>query len=91
MKAHGNGLPETCASNLLRTVRGEVAYDRVRGRNGSLIHRPNVTDEIVSDAEWLLSIYEPRVNVKNTNEIAESAISGEFDFLIETKREEGEA
>ena len=34
MQAHGNGNPETCASNLLRTIRGEVPYDRVRGRDG---------------------------------------------------------
>ena len=28
MRASGNGSPEVCAANLLRIVRGEVAYDR---------------------------------------------------------------
>ena len=51
MKAHGNGNPETCAFNLLRIVRGEIPYDRVRGRDGTLIDRPNVTDEAAADAE----------------------------------------
>ena len=62
MKAHGNGKPETCASNLLRIVRGEVAYDRVRGRDGALVDQPNATDEAVADAEWVLETYEPRVD-----------------------------
>ena len=52
MKASGNGSPETCASNLLRIVRGEVPYDRVRGRDGALVDQPNATDEAVADAEW---------------------------------------
>ena len=37
MRASGNGSPEVCAANLLRIVRGEVAYDRVRGVDGTLI------------------------------------------------------
>mgnify|MGYP000199385274 FL=1 len=41
-----------CAANLLRIVRGEVAYDRVRGVDGTLIDKPNATDEAVADAEW---------------------------------------
>jgi len=59
MKAHGNGTPETCASNLLRIVRGEVPYDRVRGRDGALVDQPNAIDEAVADAEWVLETYEP--------------------------------
>lgn len=45
MRASGNGSPEVCAANLLRIVRGEVAYDRVRGVDGTLIDKPNATDE----------------------------------------------
>ena len=65
MKAHGNGNPETCASNLLRIVRGEVPYDRVRGRDGALVDQPNATDEAAADAEWVLETYEPRVNAES--------------------------
>ena len=51
MRAQGNGLPQVCAANLLRTVRGEVAYDRLRGRDGALIDQPNATDAAAADAE----------------------------------------
>lgn len=61
MKAHGNGNPETCAANLLRIVRGEVAYDRVRGRDPRPIDNPSSMVDAVADAEWLLENYEPRV------------------------------
>lgn len=61
MKAHGNGNPETCAANLLRIVRGEVAYDRVRGRDARLIDNPSSRVDAVADAEWVLENYEPRV------------------------------
>ena len=57
MRKSGNGLPEICAANLLRIVRGEVPYDRVRGRDGALVDQPNATDEAVADdaAAWYLS------------------------------------
>ena len=90
MKAHGNGTPETCASNLLRIVRGEVPYDRVKGRDGSLIDQPNATDEAVADIEWLMETYEPRVTVESVEENAEAALSGDFSALVNIKRKEDE-
>lgn len=90
MKAHGNGTPETCASNLLRIVRGEVPFDRVRGRDGALIDQPNATDEAIADAEWLLETYEPRVAVESVEAIAEAAITGDFSTLVNIKRKEEE-
>lgn len=90
MKAHGNGTPETCASNLLRIVRGEVPYDRVRGRDGSLVDQPNVTEEATADAEWLLETYEPRVTVESAETVAEAPISGDFATLVNFKRKEAE-
>lgn len=90
MKAHGNGIPETCASNLLRIVRGEVPFDRVRGRDGALIDQPNATDEAIADAEWLLETYEPRVAVESVEAIAEAAITGDFSTLVNIKRKEEE-
>ena len=88
MKAHGNGRPETCASNLLRIVRGEVPYDRVRGRDGALVDQPNVTDEAVADAEWLLENYEPRVEVESIEANPEAALSGDFSTLVNIKKKE---
>lgn len=90
MKAHGNGTPETCASNLLRIVRGEVPYDRVKGRDGSLVDRPNVTDEAITDAEWVLETYEPRVEIEDIETIPETPISGDFATLVNIKRKESE-
>lgn len=90
MKAHGNGRPETCASNLLRIVRGEIPYDRVRGRDGSLVDQPNATDEAIADAEWVLENYEPRVEVESIEANSEAAFSGDFSTLVNIKRKESE-
>lgn len=90
MKAHGNGNPETCASNLLRIVRGEVPYDRVRGRDGALVDQPNATDEAVADAEWVLETYEPRVNVESITGSGEAVKNGEFALLVDIDRKEDE-
>ena len=87
MKAHRNGAPETCAGNLLRIIRGEVPFDRVRGINGALIDKPNGIDEAVADAEWLLENYEPRVTCEGVEGVAE-AVPGEFSTLVTIKRKE---
>ena len=91
MKAHGNGTPETCASNLLRIVRGEVPYDRVRGRSAALVDQPNATDEAAADAEWVLETYEPRVNVESIEANPAAAFTGDFSTLVKIERKEEEA
>lgn len=90
MKAHGNGTPETCASNLLRIVRGEVAYDRVKGRDSVFIDQPNATDEAIADAEWLLETYEPRVKIESAEVNPEATSTGDFSALFNIKRKEDE-
>lgn len=89
MKAHGNGNPETCASNLLNIIRGEVPFDRVRGRDGALDFKPNADDEVKADAEWLLSTYEPRLNVSNTETIIEDELCG-YSVVATVDRKEDE-
>lgn len=64
MRAKGNGSPEVCVVNLLKITRGEVPFDRVRGRDSSLIDQPNAIDEAVADAEWVLETFEPRVDAE---------------------------
>lgn len=91
MKAHGNGTPETCASNLLHIVRGEVPFDRVRGRDGSLVDLPNATDEVIADAEWVLETYEPRVEVESAASQPNQPLTGDFGTLVNIKRREEEA
>ena len=90
MKAHGNGNPETCASNLLRIIRGEIPYDRVRGIDGSLIDQPNATDEARADAEWVLENYEPRVEVESIETEPDAVSAGDFSMLVKIKRKEDE-
>ena len=87
MKASGNGTPETCASNLLKIVRGEVPYDRVRGRDGALIDQPNAEDGIMADAEWLLGEYEPRVEITDISVDTDSA-AGDLELNVNIKRKE---
>ena len=88
MKAQGNGRPETCAFNLLRIIRGEIPFDRVRGRNGALIDNPSVSDEAQADANWVLSTYEPRVEIESMETNPEAASTGDFSTLINIKRKE---
>lgn len=88
MKAKGNGSPETCASNLLRIVRGEIPYDRVRGINGALVDQPNATAKATADARWLLETYEPRVEIESVNTTPDVALSGDFSTLVNIKRKE---
>ena len=90
MKAYGNGTPETCASNLLRMVRGEVPYDRMRGRDGSLIDQANVTNKAAADVRWLLETYEPRVEIESIDSISDAALTGDFAALVNIKRKEAE-
>ena len=43
MKASGNGTPQTCVQNLLKTTRGEVPYERIKGIDRTLIDKPSET------------------------------------------------
>lgn len=90
MRANGNGRPEVCASNLLRIVRGEVPYDRVRGRNGAIVDKPNATDEAIADAEWVLETYEPRVQADSIEANPEAALNGDFQTIATISRKEDE-
>lgn len=89
MRAHGNGNPEVCASNLLRITRGEVPYDRARGRDGTLVDQPNGQDDAIADAEWLLETYEPRINVDNIEINGKSVELGDFILTADILRKEG--
>ncbi len=90
MRAKGNGRPEVCAANLLRITRGEVPYDRIRGRDGALIDQPNAIEKAAADAEWLLQTYEPRVDAEAVTSDT-GALSGDFDTIVNiVKRKEDE-
>ena len=91
MKSNGNGTPEQCAVNLLLITRGEVPYDRIKGRDAALVDAPSAaaTGEAETDAEWLLSTYEPRLKVNSIDVAGSLASVGEFgvNAYISTRKE----
>lgn len=88
MRANGNGQPDVCAYNLIRTFRGEVPYSRVKGIDARNIDRPAnlVRAAIEEDAEWVIDTYEPRVDASGAVSSVLDAIHGDF-ALAETVTE----
>lgn len=86
MKAKGNGDPAQCVGNLLRLIRGEVPYERLKGLDPRLIDSPSSTaaQELVADAEWLIENYEPRVSLESIDLNAELAKVGHFSITAQT-------
>ena len=82
MKKTGNGKPEQCAVNLLRIVRGEVPFDRLRGVDGSLTDKPSSTavSLLREDMRWALGIYEPRMASASVDVLSEDAANGHFNI-----------
>ena len=80
MKAKGNGDPAQCVSNLLRLIRGEVPFERLKGLDPSLIDSPSsiAGPKLAADAQWLIENYEPRINLKSVDLEAELAKAGHF-------------
>ena len=87
MKAKGNGDPAQCVGNLLRLIRGEVPYERMKGLDPRLIDRPSATasQELMADAEWLIENYEPRVSLESIDLNTELAQSGHFSITAKTE------
>ena len=87
MKAKGNGDPAQCVGNLLRLIRGEVPYERMKGLDPRLIDRPSAisSQELMADAEWLIENYEPRVSLESIDLNAELAQSGHFSITAKTE------
>ena len=69
MLSSGNGNPMQCVSNLVRIVRGECVYDRVKGVDPTLIDKPsNIVNPLLrEDIRWLIRTYELRVNLDSVD------------------------
>lgn len=93
MLASGNGTPQQCTDNLLRTPRFSVPYERIKGINGALVDTPAASAgaEMAADAEWLLETYEPRVRVNNIEATKPEGV-GDFGIVadLSINFEEGE-
>ena len=91
MKASGNGNPKTCTENLLKCIRGEVPYERIKGLDSRIIDKPISEVQISArqDAEWLIETYEPRVQVKSINVAPEAFANGAFSITADvTERDD---
>lgn len=86
MKASGNGDPAQCVGNLLRLVRGEVPYERLKGIDALIIDSPSstVAADLIAEAEWLVENYEPRISLDSINLVAELAKAGHFNIKAAT-------
>lgn len=90
MKSSENGNPMQCVSNLVRIVRGECVYDRIKGIDPSYIDQPEeiAAPLFVADAKWLIQTYEPRVDVDTIDMSALMAEQGSFALNINARLEE---
>ena len=79
MLSKDNGNPAVCANNLIKIARGEVPYDRVKGVDLS-IDKPaaQAVDDVADDVTWLLSTYEPRVDVESVDVVPDDVKGGHF-------------
>jgi phage baseplate assembly protein W len=82
MKASGNGTPQTCVQNLLKTIRGEVPYERIKGIDRTLIDKPSQTagSDLTADVEFVVETYEPRVSLSSAELAALAADTGNFEL-----------
>ena len=82
MKASGNGTPQTCVQNLLKTIRGEVPYERIKGIDRTLIDKPSelAGPELATDVEFIVETYEPRVKLTDVELVALAAEVGGFEI-----------
>lgn len=82
MLKSGNGTPQQCAGNLLKTQRFSVPYERIKGINGAMVDRPAASagEEMAADAEWMLETYEPRISI---NGIKVNGYGNESNFTLD--------
>ena len=85
MKANGNGEPMQCVANLLRIIRGECPYDRIKGIDPTLIDQPTeiVAPLMQAEAKWLIDTYEPRMNADDIDIRALTSQNGSFALNVD--------
>ncbi len=62
MRMSGNGNPLICARNLMSMTLGECPFDRLRGRDPSMLSRPMGESQAMQNAKLILNLYEPRLD-----------------------------
>lgn len=82
MLSNGNSNAKITARNLIKTYRGEVPYDRIRGIDGSFTDKPisKVIDNIDNDVRETIEEYEPRADVID---VAVSLSNGKIEIELD--------
>ena len=91
MRSSGNGNPRVCAEILLKCVRGEVPYERVKGISPRIVDAPyaEARQTFAQDASLLIEIYEPRARLNYIDLIPVDAAQGGFNIAMELTEREG--
>ena len=84
MLASGNGNAMQCVANLVRIVRGECVYDRVKGIDSTLIDKPGdiAIPLMKEDIRWLIKTYEPRIDLDSVDLYALAAQVGQHKLSV---------
>lgn len=91
MRASGNGNPRVCAENIMKCVRGEVPYERIKGIDPRIIDAPTaeVKQRLMQDAGWLFNAFEPRAKVTAIDIIPTEGAAGGFSIALGIEEKEG--
>ena len=86
MLSSGNGPREICAANLIKTIRGEVPYERTKGINRRMIDTPSINESAIkADVSWLIETYEPRISNFDVRLAGDDAEQGAFGVNLTVK------
>lgn len=87
MLAKGNSAPEVCVQNLLKTIRGEVPYERIKGIDRTIFDSPSGygANDLKADAEFIIKTYEPRVEIDKVEITASNSQNGGFNLTAKLK------
>ena len=91
MRAHNNGNASVCALNLLKIVRGEVAYERTKGIDTKYIDQMAINAATLStvDAQHQLKVFEPRIKVDSYAALADMDREGNVSNAFILSHKEG--
>lgn len=89
MRASGNGKTQVCVENLLKTVRGEVPYERIKGLSREWVDQPieKAKEELLADIEYIIETYEPRAAYDSTDFEVLAAQTGGYACKVKIENE----
>ena len=84
MMKSGNSDVMLCADILLKTIRGEVPMERLKGIDARIIDRPAIEarKELEQDVEWVMENYEPRFDMQDVSQDEIDPLFGQFQLNV---------